>query len=82
VRARVFLRDEEGYRLGCELDAIDAEDVWRTLQASPDLAGRRLMQGDVVYLTDLYLELNGDGGWDVIPPGELTQGLYGLISRP
>lgn len=79
MRARVFLRGEDGYSLACEIDAEDADDVWRQLEGDPDLAGRSLKQGDIVYISDVYLELDGDGGWGRILPGELTAELYRLI---
>ncbi len=51
----------------------------------PQLTGRRLRPGDVVYIEDLYLELDGDGGWHRLTPGELTRQLYGpnlVIGHP
>jgi hypothetical protein len=53
--------------------------VWRRTQADPDLAGRSLRSGDVVYIDDVYLALDGDGGWKRLPPSEATQDLYRLI---
>jgi hypothetical protein len=29
MRSRVLLRSEDGFALGCELDAADADEVWR-----------------------------------------------------
>jgi hypothetical protein len=51
------------------------------LEAKPELAGRPLAAGDVVYIADLYWELNGDGGWSAIPPGELTRQLYRTVLK-
>ena len=68
-------------RYGCELDAADAEDVWRQTQADASLAGRSLREGDVVYLADVYLALDGDGGWRRIEPGRATEDLYRLIAE-
>jgi hypothetical protein len=78
LRARVFLRDGVDYRYGCELGAADADDVWRQLEQNPAIAGRSLNAGDVVYIGDTYLELDGDGGWNPIPPGTRTLRLYEL----
>jgi hypothetical protein len=36
--------------------------------------------GDVVYVGDIYLELDGDGGWCALAPGKLTRQLYRLIT--
>jgi hypothetical protein len=80
LRARVLLLEEGSYRFGCEIDVPNADDVWRRLEASPGAAGRALRSGDIVYIQDLYLELNGDGGWRALPPSELTQSLYSLIA--
>jgi hypothetical protein len=79
VRARIFLRELSGYRFGCELEATDADDAWRRVEASPVEPGRRLQAGDVVYVGDVYSELNGDGGWEILSPGTITRELYGLI---
>jgi hypothetical protein len=82
LRARLFLRDEEGgsYGFACELDAGDADDVWRQLEMEPHRARRGLRPGDIVFIADLYLELDGDGGWRRIAPGPLTRQLYELVS--
>jgi hypothetical protein len=48
MRARVFLRDPE-FRYAGELDAADADDVWRQLQLEPPATGRSLRSGDIVY---------------------------------
>lgn len=81
MRARIFLKEDraEEYRLAAELDAQDADDVWRQIEAKPEAAGRQMVPGDIVYVGDVYFELNGDGGWRRILPGSLTRRLYGLI---
>ena len=81
MRARIFLREDrsQNYRLAAELDAQDADDAWRRIEAEPEGAGRRLRPGDIVYIGDVYVELNGDGGWVPIAPGPLTRRLYGLV---
>lgn len=79
MRTRVFLREDNEYRLATEMSVDDADQAWRRIEAEPDLAGRRLSPGDVVYIGDEYLELNGDGGWRRLAPSELTQGLYRQI---
>jgi hypothetical protein len=33
----------------------------------------------VVYLGDIYLALDGDGGWNRLQPGPATEDLYRLI---
>lgn len=76
MRARIFLRDGSDFRLATEMEADHADGVWRQLEASPERAGRRLQPGDVVYLGDVYLELNRDGGWRPLKPGNLTRALY------
>jgi hypothetical protein len=81
VRARVLLCEEGGFRYGCELDATNAEEVWRETQRDPRLAGRSLREGDVVYVGDVYLALDGDGGWRKLELGLLTEELYGVIVR-
>jgi hypothetical protein len=80
MRARVFLRDPE-FRYAAELDAADADDVWRQLQVESSAAGRSLRSGDVVYIEDRYYELNGDGGWAALIPGPLTERLYQLAAE-
>jgi hypothetical protein len=81
LRARVFLKDEVGeYRLAAEFEAQDADNVWRQIEAEPDIAGRRMAPGDIVYIGDVYLQLDGDGGWRPVRPGKLTRQLYGLIT--
>jgi hypothetical protein len=75
LRARIFLREEAEYRYGGELDAADADDVWRQLAMVPE---RNLKAGDVIYIGDVYLELNPDGGWMPLAPGALTRRLYQL----
>jgi hypothetical protein len=80
MRARVFYRlSPTEYRLACTLDEEDADAAWRRLQLRPGLAGRSMLPGDVVYVADVYNELNGDGGWRVLVPGAETQRLYQLI---
>ena len=75
----MFLREGADYRLAIELSVEDADDAWRRLEAFPHPAGRHLMPGDIVYVGDLYLELDGDGGWHPLTPGELSQDLYHQI---
>jgi hypothetical protein len=50
--------------------------VWRQLEQNPSPAGRALSTGDIVYIGDQFLELNGDGGWAHIVPGPMTERLY------
>lgn len=83
MRARLFRRDDApplGYTYAGELDAADADDVWRQLEADPFDPARRMGQGDVVYVGDVYYELDGDGGWRPLALGKLTPQLYRLIT--
>lgn len=83
MRARLFRRDDAatlGYTYAGELDADGADDVWRQLEAEPAGSARRMRPRDVVYVGDIYLELDGDGGWRPLAPGELTRQLYRLIT--
>lgn len=61
-----------------ETEADDADDVWRQMpgQALRGVGG--LAQGDVVYIADVYHELDGDGGWTAIFPSALTKRLHKL----
>jgi hypothetical protein len=81
MRARVFLLDQESgdHRFGGEIDAESPDDVWRRVEATPELVGRPLRTGDIVYIEDVYVRLDGDGGWHAIPPGETTVRLHGMI---
>ena len=81
MRARLFRRDEArtGYTYVGELDAVDADDVWRQLEAEGPDSARRMHPGDVVFVGDLYRELDEDGGWHPLAPGQLTRGLYRQI---
>ena len=81
MRARVFRRNDtaHGYAYVGELDAEDVDDVWRQLEAGPPDSVGGMRPGDVVYVGDVYFELDGDGGWRPLLPGELTRQLYGLI---
>jgi len=72
------VRDPE-FRYAGELEANDADDIWRQLAVDPSLAGRSLRPGDVVYIEDRYYELNGDGGWVSMVPGLTTKRLYDLV---
>jgi hypothetical protein len=78
VRARVFLRGRGKFRYGGELEAADVEDVWRQVQGDARPFGRPLRSGDIVYIGDLYHELNPDGGWQMLAPGPKTERLYRL----
>lgn len=83
LRARLFIAAADGsdaYTYGGEIDAVDADDVWRIVQRSPETFGRMLHEGDIVYIADVYLKLDGDGGWQPLPPSELTQMLYALVT--
>jgi hypothetical protein len=62
------------------MEADDAEDVWRQLQGEAVLGDGGLAEGDVVYIADVYHELDGDGGWAAIPPSALTKSLYELAT--
>jgi hypothetical protein len=81
MRARVFLFDAEAgeHVFGGETDAESADAVWRLAEATPELFGRSLRAGDVVYIEDVYVRLDGDGGWHPIPPGETTARLHRMI---
>jgi hypothetical protein len=79
LRARVFRRlSADTYEYAGEIEAVDADDVWRQLEGETLHEGESLAQGDVVYVGDVYHQLDGDGGWAVIPPSTLTQQLYKL----
>jgi len=76
VRARIFRRlAADTYEYVGEMQADDADDAWRQLQGKA-LPWDRLAQGDVVYIADIYYQLDGDGGWATIPPSALTSRLY------
>ena len=68
----------DAYEYVSEMDASDADDAWRQLQGETLDGVRSLTKGDVVYIADVYHQLDGDGGWAVVPPGELTKRLYEL----
>lgn len=38
-----------------------------------------MREGDVLYIGDVYLALDGDGGWRPLEPGAETSRLYPLI---
>ena len=79
MRARIFRRlAADTYEYVGETEADDAEDVWRQLQGEAVLGIGGLGEGDVVYIADVYHELDGDGGWAAIPPSALTKSLYEL----
>jgi hypothetical protein len=63
-----------------EMEADDADDVWRQLQGEALRGIGGLAQGDVVYIADVYQQLDGDGGWAAIAPSALTKRLYELAS--
>jgi hypothetical protein len=81
MRARVFFREQAGWQLACELEAADPDDVWRQLQRDPLPGPRKPAVGDIVYVGDLYWELDGDGGWRPLKPGAFTQELYRLATE-
>jgi hypothetical protein len=62
------------------MDANDADDAWSQLQGETLDQGGGLAPGDVVYVADVYHELDGDGRWAVLPPGGLTKRLYELAT--
>ena len=75
MRARIFrFLSNDSYRFERELDVVDADEAWRHLQALGE--GAALREGDIVYVGDVYFELDGDGGWRPLPPGPLTISLY------
>ncbi len=79
MRARIFRRlAADTYEYVGEMEADDADDVWRQLQGQNLLGVGGLAQGDVVYVADVYHQLDGDGGWAAIPPSTLTKRLYEL----
>lgn len=81
MRARIFRRlAADTYEYIGEMQADDADDVWRQLQGEALLGVGGLAQGDVVYIADVYHQLDGDGGWAAIPPGALTKRLYQLAT--
>ena len=72
MRARILRRRNAGvYDFTDELDVADADEAWRQLQHREPLR-----EGDVVFVGDLYFELDGDGGWRRLEPGNLTRSLY------
>jgi hypothetical protein len=75
VRARIFrYRSPDSYTFERQLDVVEADEAWRRLQSLGE--GAALREGDIVYVGDLYFELDGDGGWRSLPPGQLTVRLY------
>jgi hypothetical protein len=74
MRARIFRRaPDQTYTYGGEVDATGPDDAWKQLQPR-----QSMREGDVIYVGDIYYELISDGGWKVMPPGELTRELYAL----
>jgi hypothetical protein len=60
VRARIFRRDApSSFHFAGELDAEDADNVWRQAESGARSA-EPLSEGDVVYIGDVYFELDGD----------------------
>jgi hypothetical protein len=81
MRARIFRRlASDTYEYVGEMEADDAEDVWRQLQGEAVLGVGGLAEGDVVYIADVYHQLDGDGGWAIVPPSALTKHLYELAT--
>lgn len=81
MRARIFRRlAADTYEYVGEIVADDADDAWRQLQGETLYRLGGLAQGDVVYVADVYHQLDGDGGWAVIPPSTRTKRLYELAS--
>ena len=81
MRARVFRRlSADTYEYAGEIEAVDADDVWRQLEGETLHEGEALAQGDVVYVADVYHQLDGDGGWAAMTPSTLTQRLYKLAT--
>lgn len=80
MRARYFgiRAPGDSYVLVAEIDAEEPDGVWEALQARA-VGHQGLAEGDIVYIGDQYFRLNGDGGWDLISPSELTRRLYPLI---
>jgi hypothetical protein len=75
VRARIFrFLGPDSYEFERQLDVVDADEAWRRLQSLGE--GAALREGDIVYVGDLYFELDGDGGWRSLPSGPLTVRLY------
>lgn len=70
----------ETYTYGGEIDAVDADEVWRIVQSNPEAFGGPLREGDIVYIGDVYLRLEGDGAWRALRPSELTRTLYTLAA--
>ncbi len=80
MRARVFRRDApRSFHFAGELEAEDADDIWRQAESGV-LAGEPLGEGDVVYVGDIYFQLDGDGGWRPVRPSALTRKLYDLAT--
>jgi len=73
-----LLKESEFHYAG-ELEATDADEAWIKIERDPSGVGRTLRAGDVIFVGDEYLELNGDGGWRRLEPGETTRALYRLI---
>ena len=68
MRARIFhYLSPDSYKFERELDLADADEAWRQLQSLGE--GAALKKGPIVYIGDLYFELDGDGGWRPLPPG-------------
>jgi hypothetical protein len=81
MRARIFRRlAADTYEYVGEMEADDADDVWRQLQGEAVLGVAGLAKGDVVYIADIYHQLDGDGGWTVLPPSAVTKRLYYLAT--
>ena len=79
-RARIFrYLSPDSSKFERELDVADADEAWRALQSLGEAAALR--KGDIVYVGDVYFELDGDGGWRPLPPGPLTIKLYEAAIR-
>ena len=75
MRTRGFLQERSTFEVG----AASPEDAWKILAGDSKPVERRLQPGDVLYVGDLYLQIDGDGGWHVLNPGDLTRSLHRLI---
>ncbi len=75
------MRQGGSYAFAGELEADNPDAVWLETERRPDGLVRPMRPADIVYVGDIYYELDGDGGWKVVAPGRLTKGLYRLVAR-